>query len=120
MTAEIFHLASPEEWARARREGRLVPPSLATEGFVHCSTRSQLAGTIERHFPDVDRLVLLALDAADLGDDLRWEESRPGEVYPHLYRPIDPDEVQRDILWERRPDGAVALPAELDPGSAAT
>ena len=45
---------------------------------MHCSTEAQLEDTIQRHFAGVDELVLLRLHAADLGDALRWEESRPG------------------------------------------
>lgn len=95
----IFHLATPIAWATARELGSVAPPSLATEGFVHCSTREQLAGTIARHFAGVDELVLLRLHEDRLGPDLRWEESRPGERYPHLYRAIALDEVAEAIPW---------------------
>jgi len=98
---EIFHLATPEQWAAARACGSVAPESLATEGFVHCSTDAQLAGTIQRHFGSVDALVLLRLLEAGLGGDLRWEESRPGEVFPHLYRAIRVDEVVEAIPWHR-------------------
>ena len=64
MTAppRVFHLTTPAGWAEARRGGRVVPPGFADEGFVHCSTLTQLAGTIERHFAGVDELVVLRLD----------------------------------------------------------
>jgi uncharacterized protein (DUF952 family) len=95
----IFHLTTPAEWATARERGSVSPPSLATEGFVHCSTADQLEGTIARHFAGVDELVLLRLHEEPLGEDLRWEESRPGERYPHLYRAIGLDEVAEVIPW---------------------
>jgi uncharacterized protein (DUF952 family) len=95
----IFHLATPAEWADAQAQGAVRPPSLQSEGFVHCSTREQLAGTIARHFAGVDELVLLRLREEGLGEDLRWEESRPGERYPHLYRAIGLDEVAEAITW---------------------
>ncbi|HEV8115562.1 MAG TPA: DUF952 domain-containing protein [Acidimicrobiales bacterium] len=97
----IFHLATPEQWAAAQASGTVAPPSLATEGFVHCSTDDQLDGTIERHFAGVDELLLLRLHEEGLGDDLRWEESRPGERYPHLYRAIELPEVAEAIPWRR-------------------
>jgi uncharacterized protein (DUF952 family) len=106
-SAVVFHLTTPAAWEQARAEGRVEPPSLRGEGFVHCSTPEQLAGTIERHFGAVDELVLLRLDAAAVGDALRWEASRPGEVYPHVYRALDPDEVV-DVVWWRR--GETPLP----------
>jgi uncharacterized protein (DUF952 family) len=95
----IYHLATPAEWAAAQAVGSVRPPSLVTEGFVHCSTGDQLAGTIARHFSGVDELVLLRLHLDRLGEDLRWEESRPGEPYPHLYRAIALDEVAEVIPW---------------------
>lgn len=65
------------------------PASLDDEGFVHCSTRSQLAGTLARHFPGGGPLVGLVLDPTLLGVvELRWEESRPGERFPHVYGPL--------------------------------
>jgi uncharacterized protein (DUF952 family) len=97
----IFHLLTPQDWASARSAGAVIPPSLATEGFVHCSTRDQVEGTIARHLQGIDELVLLELDDASLGDGLRWEESRPGERYPHLYRPISVDEVVGTEVWRR-------------------
>jgi uncharacterized protein (DUF952 family) len=109
----VYHLATPDEWAAAEASGRVTPASLATEGFVHCSTAAQVTGTIERHFAGVDELRLLRVDVAAVSADLRWEESRPGEVYPHLYRPLARREVTQVITWRRDADGAVSAPAEL-------
>jgi len=86
--AEILHIASPSEWAAAMRTGQIAPPSLATEGFVHCSTRAQLADTLDRHFAGAGSLVLVALDEAAIAPDLRWEEGLPGERFPHVYAAI--------------------------------
>jgi uncharacterized protein (DUF952 family) len=97
----IFHLATAQQWAEAQASGEVAPPSLEAEGFVHCSTEAQLAGTIDRHFAGVPGLVLLRLDQGSLAPDLRWEESRPGEVYPHVYRAIRLDEVVEARPWSR-------------------
>jgi uncharacterized protein (DUF952 family) len=97
----IYHLASPEEWEAAQATGVVAPPSLATEGFVHCSTADQLVDTIERHFAGVDELVLLRLSLVVTDDELRWEESRPGEAFPHVYRGIRLDEVAEAVPWHR-------------------
>ncbi len=97
----VFHLATPEQWRAAQAAGEVAPPSLATEGFVHCSADDQLDGTIARHFTGVDELVLLRLHDELVAADLRWEESRPGETYPHLYRAIALDEVAEATLWHR-------------------
>ncbi|MDQ2648167.1 MAG: DUF952 domain-containing protein [Actinomycetota bacterium] len=101
--SDVFHLATPEQWATAQTTGIIAPPSLELEGFVHCSTEEQLAGTIDRHFTGVDALALLRLDLTALGDDLRWDEVRPGQVYPHVYRAIRVDEVLDVRPWTRDP-----------------
>jgi uncharacterized protein (DUF952 family) len=101
----IVHLATPEEWARAQDAGEVVPAGFEAEGFVHCSTGAQLAGTIERHFGGVDELVLLRLDPAAIAGDLRWEEGQPGVEFPHVYRPLRLADVVEAISWRRPPAG---------------
>ncbi len=90
---DVLHITTPAEWEAARAAGQVIPPSLEAEGFVHCSTRAQLAGTLARRFPGAGSLRVLVLDPDRLGGELRWEESRPGEVFPHLYGPLPVDAV---------------------------
>lgn len=97
----VIHLATVEQWAEAQTTGLVAPPSLDAEGFIHCSTDAQIPGTVDRHFVGVDELALLRLDVASLGDDLVWEESRLGQVYPHVYRAIRLDEVLEVRSWSR-------------------
>ena len=86
--ADILHITTPEEWLVAQQAGEVRPPSLTSEGFVHCSTRAQLDGTLGRHFRGAGPLVVLVLDLDDIAPDLRWEESVPGEEFPHVYAAI--------------------------------
>jgi glutathione S-transferase len=82
----LFHILSPDEWAAAQASGWVAPAGLAAEGFVHCSTEAQVAGTIERHFPAGTELLVLVLDPGALGAEVRWEPSpATGEDYPHVY-----------------------------------
>jgi uncharacterized protein (DUF952 family) len=97
----IFHLATPSQWDEAQATGSVIPPGFAAEGFVHCSTSGQLASTIERHFAGMDELVLLHLDPEAIASDLRWEEGRPGELFPHVYRPLVPGDLVAVIPWRR-------------------
>lgn len=99
--APVYHLATPRELAEAQQRGSVAPRSLAVEGFIHCSTPAQLAATIDRHYADATELAVLHLDPITLGDALVWEESRPGEVYPHVYREISIDEVVEVATWRR-------------------
>ena len=97
----IFHIATPAEWSTAELIGEIDPPSLITEGFVHCSTEEQLPATIERHFARQDELVLLRLRDDAIADHLRWEESLPGETFPHVYRALRLDDVAEVRHWRR-------------------
>jgi uncharacterized protein (DUF952 family) len=90
---DLLHVTTPAEWDAARATGQVTPPSLEAEGFVHCSTRAQLAGTLARHFRGAGPLRVLVLDPDRLAAELRWEESRPGEAFPHLYGPLPVDAV---------------------------
>ena len=84
----ILHITTPDAWAAAQQAGVVRPPSLDTEGFVHCSTPAQLDTTLDRHFRGAGPLLVLVLDPDAIAPDLRWEESPPGEVFPHVYAPI--------------------------------
>ena len=55
------------------------------DGFIHLSTEAQLPGTLAKHFAQVEGLHLAAVDLAALGEAVRWEVSRGGEVFPHIY-----------------------------------
>jgi len=84
--ATIYKICPEPLWQEAEAAGFLkgMPIDLA-DGYVHFSTGSQVAETLRLHFAGVDGLVLAAVDGAKLGDTLRWEPSRGGELFPHLY-----------------------------------
>lgn len=60
------------------------------DGFIHLSAESQVEVTLRRHFAGQSDLVLVAFDASTLGEALRWEPSRDGALFPHLYGPLSP------------------------------
>lgn len=94
----IYKVFRKEEWAAMRVDGRsLGAPVDLVDGFVHLSTAPQLAGTLSRHFAGEDDLTLLACDTAAIGPALKWEKSRGGDLFPHLYRPLQ----MSDIRWTR-------------------
>ncbi|MBU2958644.1 DUF952 domain-containing protein [Paracoccus sp. 1_MG-2023] len=94
----IYKVFRAAEWADMQRLGETpgAPVDLA-DGYVHISTAEQLAGTLAKHFADEDDLTLLACEADALGDDLRWEPSRGGALFPHLYRNLR----MEDVVWTR-------------------
>lgn len=75
------------------------------DGFIHLSSPSQMAGTLERHFTTERSIYLVALDETSLGANLRWDPSRGGALFPHLYRAL----VVADVVLIRPvPDGGRA------------
>ena len=94
----IYKIASGDEWRAAQASGRFegAPIDIA-DGYIHFSTAEQARETAAKHFAGRDGLVLVALDAQTLGEALRWEPSRGGQLFPHLYRPF----LVSETLWAR-------------------
>lgn len=91
MNRTIYKIVAAEDWARAVAAGVFAgAPADLADGFVHFSTGAQVAETAARHFAGRSGLVLVAFDADRLGDALRWEPSRGGDLFPHLHGPLDP------------------------------
>jgi uncharacterized protein (DUF952 family) len=84
------------------------------DGFIHFSSAEQAAETAAKHFASKPDLVLLRVDAASLGDRLKWETSRGGALFPHLYGDLDPAAVSKVEPLPLGPDGHHQFPA-LDP-----
>ena len=85
----VFKICRASEWRtlQAEQEWRGSPHDVR-DGFIHLSTQAQVAGTLAKHFAGEVDLVLLRIASAELGARLRWEPSRGGELFPHLYAPL--------------------------------
>jgi uncharacterized protein (DUF952 family) len=86
-------------------------PADIADGYIHLSSRPQLVATLDRYFSGVSGLMLAAVDLSRLGDALRWEPSRGGQLFPHIHGVLPVDAVVSVGPLERSPDGAVKLPA---------
>ena len=86
LPATAFKVLTAEQFARWQAEGTFAgaPVDLA-DGYIHLSAADQLAGTLERHFAGQTGLVVAEIDLALLGDTVRWEASRGGALFPHVY-----------------------------------
>lgn len=94
--AIIYHLTSSEAWAAAQAAGEYEAPSLADEGFIHCSAdEAQTLRVAERLYAGVSGLQVLDVDTGRLRAEVKREPSRSGEIYPHIYGKIDLDAVAR-------------------------
>lgn len=89
--ALIFKIESADIWRAAEAAGvyKGAPVDLE-DGFIHLSAADQVAGTLAKHFADRTDLLLIAFDTETLGAALRWEPSRGGALFPHLYGSLDP------------------------------
>ena len=86
MQARVYKVLRPGEWKQLEASGVFSgSPDDQRDGFIHLSSREQLKGTLERHFAGEHELAVLEIDAAALGERLRWEASRGGALFPHLY-----------------------------------
>lgn len=90
----IYHLARADEWQAQGSAGRYVGGAQdQRDGFIHFSNKDQIAVSAAKHRAGEKGLLLLAVDADKLGDALKWEPSRGGALFPHLYGAVPPDAV---------------------------
>ncbi len=89
-----FKILTGEQWKIFLAEGTFAgaPVDLA-DGYIHLSTVSQLQGTLDKHFAGQRDLVIIEVDLAALGDLVKWEVSRGGELFPHIYGDLTMDAV---------------------------
>lgn len=94
----VYKIFRRPEWDHLVAEGQTLgaPVDLA-DGYIHLSTAAQVTETAARHFRGESDLVLVALDSDRLGAALRWEPSRGGQLFPHLYRAL----TRADVLWDK-------------------
>ncbi|MEM8749833.1 MAG: DUF952 domain-containing protein [Pseudomonadota bacterium] len=94
----IFKITPSDAWEKACIAGVFTgaPVDLA-DGYIHFSTAGQAAETLRKHFAGQTDLLLIAVDSSALGNALKWEVSRGGALFPHLYEPLSISHV----VWER-------------------
>jgi uncharacterized protein (DUF952 family) len=108
-----YKVLTADEWAALNAGTFQGAPIDKADGFIHLSTASQLTETVDRHFSGRKDLVIAVIDLAELGDAVRWEPSRNGQLFPHVYGHLKPQSV---IAWcpvERHPNCTVRLPTAL-------
>jgi uncharacterized protein (DUF952 family) len=91
----IYKIFRADEWAAFEAAGEtLGAPIDLADGYVHISTGTQVAETVSKYFNKVEGLQILALEADTLGEALKWEPSRGGELFPHLYRILRMEDIE--------------------------
>ena len=98
MATTIYKICSNALWAEAERAGVFRGASVdARDGFIHFSSATQVRETAAKYFAGAEDLMLIAVDADGLGDALKWELSRDGDLFPHLYGELP----LAAVLWAR-------------------
>ncbi len=112
MPSLIYKICPEALWREAEASGRFEgAPVDRADGYIHFSTAAQVRETAARHFSGQGGLVLVSVDAEALGGDLRYEPSRGGGLFPHLYAALPLSAVRRVEALPLGPDGAHRFPA---------
>lgn len=107
-----YKVLTADQMAELEHEGSFPGAAVdLADGYIHLSTAGQLTETVDKHFAGQDDLHVAAVDLEALGDAIRWEASRGGQLFPHLYgQPLSLETVIAYSPLERSEDGAVQLP----------
>lgn len=118
----IYHITSRSAWGEARQAGEYRAESLTTEGFIHCSTNSQILPVVEKYYMGQQDLLLLVIEPEQLSSELKWEPPSggtpppgvpEGDLFPHIYGPINLEAVVKTVDLTSHPDGHYNLPVGL-------
>lgn len=108
----IYKILPRAEWTAAQAAGRFEGSAVdRRDGYIHFSTAAQAGETARRYFAGQADLVVLEVEGDDLGQALRWEPSRGGDLFPHLYGSLDCGVVRAAHSAPLGPDGVPGMPA---------
>ena len=106
-----YKVLTGEQMAELERDGRFEgAPVDRADGYLHLSTADQLTETVDKHFAEQDDLHVVAIDLGAFDTSLKWETSRGGALFPHLYEPLLLETVIAYGPLRRGNDGEVLLP----------
>jgi uncharacterized protein (DUF952 family) len=115
----IYHITSRQAWHEARQRGDYRVESLESEGFIHCSTKTQILPVAEKFYKGQQGILLFMIDPSLLSSELRWEPPSggvtppgipEGDLFPHVYGPINLDAIVKVYDLESNPDGSYKSP----------
>ena len=111
METYVYKIFREAEWREAQPRGIFDgSPDDLRDGFIHLSSADQVEATAAKHFAGGGDLVLVSFEAAALGHDLKWEPSRGGALFPHLYAALDLSAATMTQTLPLSPDGRRIIP----------
>lgn len=110
----IYKIVGKDFWEKSQGEQNLPPmPIDEADGYMHFSTASQLAKTLELYFAGQAGVVILAVEVAGLAQALKWEASRGGDLFPHLYASLPMSTISRIEHIDVPASGPCELPGSV-------
>lgn len=114
MQPAIYKVVSTYEWQEASESGIFKGAAIdLTDGYIHFSTKEQVQETVDKHFQGQDNLLLIRFEAGQFGEDLKWEVSRGGALFPHLYADLPCDSAESTWELPMNEDGSHQFPADF-------
>jgi len=113
--SHVYKILSPADWVIAQEKGVSATALDEGDGYVHLSTRAQVGQTLALHYKGVERVQLLAYKVSDLEamGELRWEPSRGGDLFPHLYGDLQIAKAEQVWVLSLDSSGVPILPEGL-------
>jgi uncharacterized protein (DUF952 family) len=109
----ILHITLADRWTKAKNLGSYRSDTLATEGFIHCSTLAQVVGSANRFFTGLQDVIILVVDRDRVTSEIRDEGVDPTNLFPHIYGELNIDAVIKAVDLETDIDGLFLMPKEL-------
>lgn len=110
----VYKILNAADWQAANSIGFTQTALDEGDGYVHLSTRAQVAETLSLHYAHQPDVRLLEYVAEEMSGPLRWEESRGGQRFPHLYARLRIDTAKRTWILQLDADGVPMLPVDID------
>ena len=112
---KIYKILTPDQWSAFQSDASFAgAPIDLSDGYIHFSTAEQAKETADKYFADHNDIVLLELDAEAFAENLKWEPSRGGALFPHLYATLSIESIQESWTMQRGSDGMFSYPDELN------
>ena len=98
----VYHIIKKEYWKKFENSNIYFPAEYENEGFIHFSTKDQVAGVLERYYANEENLVLLSINEDLLSAEMKFEKASNGELFPHLYGHLNQSAIVTKIMGNQK------------------